>query len=159
RLGDGSLGLRSALGGRDGLLGGDLLFDRAGHEQQLAIDDLLWAYRPALPHAGALADAAAQVVELRATDVAAGRDLDLRDLRRVDRERALHADAERLLADGERLAHAMTLALDDHALEDLRTATRALDDLEVDADTIARVELRRASKLLALKIFDNSAHG
>ena len=92
----------------------------------------------ALADAGALADATAQVVELRAPDVAAGGDLDLLDLRRVERERALDADAEGLLADREGLAHPLALALDHDALEDLRTAARALDDLEVDLDAVTR---------------------
>ena len=83
---------------------------------------LLGAGVAALADAGALADPVAQVVELGATDVAAGGDLDLLDLRRVHGERALDADAERLLADGERLAGAVALALDDDALEDLGAA-------------------------------------
>src|SRR5689334_23563959 len=61
----------------------------------------------------------AQVVELGATYVTDLDDLDLLDLRRVQRERPLDADAERLLADRERLARAGALALDDDALEDL----------------------------------------
>ena len=62
------------------------------------------------------------------------------DLRRVHGERALDADAEGLLADGEGLAHALALALDDDALEDLGAAARALDHLEVDADAVAGLE-------------------
>ena len=131
----------------------------AGAVQQLALDDLLGTDRAALADAGALADAVAQVVELRAPHVAASRHLDLLDLRRVQRERALDADAERLLADREGLAHAVALALDDDALEDLRAAARALDDLEVDAHAIARVEGRDAAQLGALEAFDNRAHG
>ena len=69
----------------------------------------------------------------------------------MHRERALHADAERLLADGEGLAGAVALALDDHALEDLGTATRALDDLEVDPDAVAGLEVRDAAQLGALE--------
>ena len=61
----------------------------------------------ALADAGAAADAAAQVVELRAPDVAAAGHLDPLDLGRVHGERALDADAERLLADGEGLARAL----------------------------------------------------
>ena len=52
----------------------------------------------------------AEVVELRAADPAAADDLELRDGRRVHRERPLHADAERDLADGERLAQAAVLS-------------------------------------------------
>ena len=113
----------------------------------------------ALADAGALADAAAQVVELGAADVAAGGDLDALDLRRVHRERALHADAEGLLAHGEGLAHAVALALDDDALEDLGAAAGALDDLEVDAHAVAGLEVRDAAQLRALEAFDDGAHG
>ena len=67
---------------------------------------------PQLADARLLADLLAQVVELRAVDVADRGDLDLLDLRRVHRERPLDADAERLLAHGERLARARALALD-----------------------------------------------
>src|SRR6478735_1228055 len=88
--------------------------------QQAALDDLLRTGVAALANAGTLADTAAQVVELRAPDVAAGGDLDLFDLRRVNRERALNADAEGLLADRKGLAHTFALALDDNAFEDLR---------------------------------------
>ena len=113
----------------------------------------------ALADAGALADPAAQVVELRAPDVAAGGDLDLLDLRRVHGERALDADAEGLLADREGLAHALALALDDHALEDLRAAARALDDLEVDLDAVPGLEAGDAAQLRALEGVDDGAHG
>jgi hypothetical protein len=127
--------------------------------QQAGLHDLLRARVAALADAGALADTAAQVVELGAPDVAAGGDLDALDLRRVHGERALHADAERALADGERLADALALALDDDALEDLGTAACALDDLEVDPDAIARGEARDAAELLALEALDDGAHG
>src|SRR5581483_447488 len=103
-----------------------------------------------LADARLLADPAAQVVELRAVDVADGRHLDLLDLRRMQRERPLDADAERLLADGERLARAGALALDDDALEDLEARARAFDDPEVDADAVAGFEPGTALAQLAL---------
>ena len=109
--------------------------------QQFALDHLLRAGVAALADAGALADTVTQVVELRAPDVTAGGDLDLLDLRRVQRERALDADTERLLADGEGLACAVALALDDNALKDLGAAASALDHLEVDAQAVACVEM------------------
>src|SRR5205085_11460791 len=62
---------------------------------------------------GGLAAQVAQVVELRATDVTAGDDLDLVDHRRVHGERALDTGAEADLADGERLANPATLPADD----------------------------------------------
>src|SRR4051794_23041000 len=113
----------------------------------------------ALAHAGALADATAQVVQLGAPHVAAGGDLDALDLWRVQRERALHADAEGLLAHGEGLADALALALDDDALEDLGAAARALDDLEVDLEAVARLEAGDAAQLRALEGVDDGAHG
>src|SRR5215213_1678769 len=74
--------------------------------EEARLDDLLRAGVAPLPHPRALADAAAQVVQLGAPHVAACGDLDALNLRRVQRERALHADAEGLLAHGEGLAHA-----------------------------------------------------
>src|SRR4051794_25392486 len=137
--------------GRRGRLGGGIV-------QQPGLDDLLRPRVAALAYAGALADPAAQVVELRAPDVAAGGDLDPLDLRRMQRERALDTDAEGLLAHGERLPYTFALALDDDALEDLRAATRALDDLEVDPHPIAGGELRDPAQLRALEAVDDGAH-
>ena len=68
---------------------------------------------------GGLAAQIAQVVQLRAADVAAGDQLDLVQVRGVHREGALDADAEADLADGEGLADAAALAADDVAGEDL----------------------------------------
>jgi hypothetical protein len=120
-------------------------------------------YRAALLH---LADARllphlrAQVVQLRAAHVADRLHLDLLDLRRVERERPLDADPEGLLADGERLAHARALALDDNALEDLDAATLSLDHLEVDANGVACLELRQVRPQLALfEELDGICHG
>src|SRR5688572_385551 len=127
--------------------------------QQARLYALLRPHVAALAHARALADAAAQVVELRAPDVAAGGDLDPLDLRRVHRERALDADAERLLADREGLAHALALALDHDALEDLRAAARPLDDLEVHPHPVARLESGHAAELRALEAVDHGGHG
>jgi hypothetical protein len=76
----------------------------------------------------------------------------------VDGERALHADAERLLAGGEGLARAVALALDDDALEDLGSTARALDDLEVDAHAVARLEAGDAAELRAFEGLDDHGH-
>jgi hypothetical protein len=92
----------------------------------------------------------AQVVELRAVHVADRLHLDLLDLRRVHRERSLDTDAERLLADGEGLARAGALALDDDALEDLDATALSFDHLEVDAHGVARFELRQVGSQLSL---------
>src|SRR5207249_1210484 len=99
--------------------------------------------RPAVPplaNARLLADAAAQVVQLGAADVADRRDLDLLDLGRVEREGPLDTHPERLLADGEGLARAGALSLDHDPLVDLDPAPLALDHLEMDADGIPGLE-------------------
>src|SRR5262245_50518199 len=97
RLSVGRLGLLERLG-VDRLARNLVVRGRGGLRrrvvEQAALHDLLRAGVAALPHTGALADAAAQVVQLRAADVAAGGHLDLLDLRGVQRERALDADAE-----------------------------------------------------------------
>src|SRR6185437_9846894 len=107
---------------------------------------------------GLLADLAAQVVELRAVDVADRPHLDLVDLGRVERERALDADAERLLAHRERLARAGALALEDDALEDLDPRPLALDHAEVHAHGVAGLEPRDLAQLGALECLDDVAH-
>ena len=112
----------------------------------------------ALAHAGSAPDAITQVVELGAPHIAAGGDLDLLDLGRVHGERALDADAEGLLADGERLAQTAALALDDDALEHLGAAAIALDDLEVHPQAITSLEGRDAAQLGALDVVDDTAH-
>src|ERR1700741_4348073 len=91
---------------------------------------------------GSLAAELAQVVELRAPHVTAAVDLDLRDVRRVHREGALHADAEGDLAHGEGLPDATALPADDDALEDLDPLAGALDDSNVDLQRVARPEVR-----------------
>ena len=115
---DRGLGLADALGvDRLRLVG------RGGRRR----DQLLVDPPAPLGDPGRLADPAAQVVELGPAHVAAGGDLEFLDLRRVQRERPLDADAEGLLADGEGLARARALALEDDALEDLGAAAAALD--------------------------------
>src|SRR3954453_377605 len=131
-----------------------------GIVQQARLDDLLRLARvPALAHTRALADAAAQVVQLGPPDVASGSDLDALDLRRVQRERAPPAAPQGLLAHRERLAHARALPLDDDALEDLGPATSALDDLEVHLHPVARLEAGDTAQLRALEGVDDGSHG
>ena len=74
------------------------------------------------------------------------------------RERALDADAERLLADGERLAHAVALALDADALEHLHALAAALDHPEVDVHGVAGLELRHRHAAAGLDVADDGAH-
>src|SRR5947209_472536 len=89
---------------------------------------------------GLLPDPVAQVIELGPPHVAQPVDLDLGQDRRVDRERALHADAEAHLADGEGLPHAGALAADDDALEDLDPLSVALDHPDVHLQRVTRAE-------------------
>ena len=157
---------------RTGLLGflldglGDLRLGFA-HRDALGVNrlrlllrnDHLFLDAPApLGHPSALADLPAQVVELRPPHVAAGGHLELLDLRRVQRERPLDADAEGLLAHGERLARAAALALDHDALEDLGAAAVPLDHLEVNAHAVARGESRPLLQRSLLEVFDDCAH-
>ena len=74
----------------------------------------------------------------------------------MERERALDADPERLLPDGERLADAGALPLDDDALVDLDAAALALDHLEMDADGVAGLEARHLAQLGALDGLDDA---
>src|SRR5436305_71988 len=69
------------------------------------------------------------------------------------------AAAEGRLADREGLARAAALALQHGALENLGPAPGSLDDLEVDLDAVARLELRHVAQLCALEAFDDSGHG
>ena len=89
---------------------------------------------------GGLAAQVAQVVELGATDVTAGDDLDLVDDRGVEREGPLDADTEGDLADREGLGHTGAVATDDDTLEDLDTGARAFHDLDVDLDRVTGAE-------------------
>jgi hypothetical protein len=89
---------------------------------------------PQLPHAGLLADLAAQVVELRPVDVADRGDLDLLDLREMQRERPLDADPKDCFRTVKVSRAPRTLALQDDALEDLDPGPLALDHLEMDAN-------------------------
>src|SRR5207237_208044 len=80
----------------------------------------------------------AKVVELGAVHVADGPHLDLLDLRGVQGERPLDADAERVLPHRERLTDAGALTLDHDPLEHLHAAPLALDHLQVDAHRAAQ---------------------
>src|SRR5262249_19353820 len=111
-----------------------------------------------LADARLLADAAAQVVQLGAVDVADGGDVDLVDLRRVQRERGLHAHAERVLAHREGLADAGALALDHDPLVDLDPLPVPLDHAEVDAHGVARLEAGHVAQLATLEVLDDRAH-
>ena len=77
----------------------------------------------------------------------------------MQREGALDAHPEGLLADGERLARAGPLPLDHDPLEDLDPRALALDHLEMDTHGVSRLELREiVAQLGALELFDDLAH-
>src|SRR5262249_29218046 len=95
----------------------------------------------ALAQPGRLADALAEVVQLRPPNLAGALHLDLGDLRRVQREDALDALALDDAADGEHLAHALVAHADDDALEDLHALLLALEDALVDLHLVADGEL------------------
>src|SRR3954447_4431786 len=76
----------------------------------------------------------------------------------MQRKRALDAHAEGLLANRESLARTRSLALDDGAFEDLRTAPVALDHLEVDLHAIARLKVGNLAQLGLLEAVDDSTH-
>src|SRR5690348_14249662 len=87
-----------------------------------------------------LAAQRAQVVQLRAADVAAGHDLDPVNDRGVHGERTLHAHAEADLADGERLADPPAGPPDHDPLEHLDPGTVALDDPHVHLHGVTGAE-------------------
>src|ERR671930_1564645 len=65
-----------------------------------------------------------------------------------------------MLPHREGLACAGALSLEDDALEDLDTAALALDDAEVHAHGVPRLELREAvAQLSALECLDDVGHG
>src|SRR4051812_27127505 len=96
---------------------------------------------PLLLDLGLLAAQVAQVVELGATHVTAGDELDVVDDRGVHREGALDADLEADLANREGLADAFAGAADDDPLEDLNTRARAFDDVHVHLDVVTGAEV------------------
>src|SRR3546814_8696448 len=90
---------------------------------------------------GRFARAAAQVIKFRATDDAATDDLDHFKVRRIKRENALYAFAERNLAHGEAGADALVRTRNAHALVILDAGALALDNLHADAQRVAGTEL------------------
>src|SRR4029077_10636997 len=78
--------------------------------------------------------------------------------RRVQRERPLDADAERVLAHGEGFPDAGALALDHDPLEHLDPLAVPLDDLEMHTDRVSGFEPRHFAQLLALELLNDHAH-
>ena len=94
------------------------------------------------PNLGLLADLATQIVKLGAADIADAQNLYLAYLGGMYRERPLDADAEGMLANGERLTRAFALPLEDYALKNLDTAAGPFNNLEVHLDSVSGFELR-----------------
>jgi len=107
---------------------------------------------------GGLADLVAKEVQLAATHLAVTQNLDLVDLGGVHRDGALNTDTKRDLADGERLAIARPVPTDADTLKDLGALSRAFDDLVVDLDRIADVDLVEVLADLLLLKSSNDIH-
>ena len=91
---------------------------------------------------GRLTAQVTQVVQLCTANVTASQNLDVVDVRGVNREGTLHTDAERHLANGKGLTDTGALATDNNAPEHLNTGLLALNDLHVDINGIAGAKLR-----------------
>src|SRR5690606_34723123 len=96
-----------------------------------------------LLHARLLADAIAEVVELRAAHVAAASDLDVLHAGAVHGEDPLDALAGDDAPNGDRLAEAAALVGDHGAREDLDALLVAFLDEVVDVDGVAHVQHRQ----------------
>src|SRR5437899_8642108 len=117
-----------------------------------------------LRDARCFAAAAAQVIELGTTDLAAAHDLDRVDHRRIERKHALNAFAIGNLAHGEILVEAGTGAADAHAFVGLDAGAIALDHLDVDQEGVTGLEVGNAfagGKLCHLLFFEllDEIHG
>lgn len=83
-----------------------------------------------------LAYAVADIVELRAANLAAAGDVHLDDVRGMDRECLFDADSVRDFSDGEGLGNPAVFLGDDHAVKQLNTLSRSLFDFVVYDDRI-----------------------
>src|SRR5262249_4976233 len=96
----------------------------------------------ALDDARRLAAPAAQIIELGAPHLAAADDLDRIDHRRIQRKHPLDALAVRNLPHSEVLVDAGAGPADTHAFIGLHAGALAFDDLDVDDERVARLEVR-----------------
>src|SRR5262249_20938505 len=95
-----------------------------------------------LGNARLLAAQSAQIIELGAANFAAAHDFDRVDHRRIERKHALHALTIRDFADGEVLVQPAARAADAYAFVGLHAALVAFDNLHVDENGVARLEIR-----------------
>ena len=107
-----------------------------------------------LAHACRLALQLAQEIQLRAANTGSPQDVDLVDDRRVQREDALDALAERDLAHGKGRARPAAVHPDHHPLEHLDAFLVAFTHLHVHANGIARLDRRTLHDVRALDGFN-----
>ena len=134
--------LRASAVGRDGFASASSASASSARQGRLLHRRELRVVDPALLDAGLLPTQLAEVVELGPADLSSRDHLEPGDRGRVHREGPLHADAERDLADGERLAQAAVLTADHHALEHLNPLATPLHHPHVHLDGVAWAEVR-----------------
>ncbi len=98
-----------------------------------------------------------QVVQLRSSDLTITNDLYLLNVRRIQRPCLLNADSAGFLANGEGLAAACSLNLQDSSLKDLNSGALSLLNSVMYANGITYIELRDFL-LLAFLDFTDNAH-
>jgi len=102
----------------------------------------------------------AQVVETCATDLAAAKDLELLDSRRVEREDSLDADAVRDLADCESCAAAAAVDFNYYAFKGLKTFFFTFDNFALEAHSVADMDLGQVFTQTSLfELLDDAIHG
>ncbi len=97
----------------------------------------------ALFEASSFTDLVAEEVQLGAANLGPDDDLDLLDLRRVDRKLPLYTDPERDFANSEGLTVTRTVSRYDDTLEDLDPLAGTFHNAIVDLDRIADLEGRK----------------
>lgn len=84
--------------------------------------------------------AVADIIELRAADLAAACDVYFDDVRGMDRERLFDADAVRDFSDGKGFGNPAVFLGDDHAVKQLNTLSCSLFDFVVYDDRVTDFE-------------------
>lgn len=87
-----------------------------------------------------LADAVAQIVQLRSSDLTVTNDVDMVDLGRMKGERSFNAYSERKTSYGKRFSYAAVLERDDDAFERLQSFSVAFNDLDPHLNGVADAE-------------------
>ena len=98
----------------------------------------------------------AKVIELSPANNTMANDLDMADTGAVVGEGSLHTDAVAYAANGEGLADAAALHLDDDAFKVLKPLAVAFNDLDVNTHGVADLELGEVgTKLLFFELSDD----